>query len=187
MPACPPALPVCPCLQPVPVSQETEGMSCLGSGPPPPKTAMVEEYIIVGEPEARANSFVGTEEYLAPEIINGTGHSAPVDWWSFGILIFELLYGITPFRGERRDQTFENILTAPLQFPDKPVISPECQDLIAQLLVKDPAKRLGTRLGAEEIKQHAFFQGINWALLRNEPPPYIPLRQGGGPKTVDAD
>nr|AML78956.1 putative LOV domain-containing protein [Chlamydomonas noctigama] len=141
------------------------------------KPVMVEEQVVVGEPVARANSFVGTEEYLAPEIINASGHSAPVDWWSFGILIYELVYGVTPFRGARRDESFDNILNAPLRFPPKPMVSEECQDLITQLLVKDPAHRLGTKLGAEEIKTHAFFAGINWALLRNEAPPYIPQRQ----------
>lgn len=117
-----------------------------------------------------------SQEYLAPEVINAAGHSAPVDWWSFGILIYELVYGTTPFRGARRDETFDNVLKAPLKFPAKPQVSPECQDLITQLLIKDPAKRLGTAAGAEDIKTHPFFAGINWALLRNEPPPYIPHR-----------
>lgn len=138
------------------------------------KVSTVEDLIMVGEPIARANSFVGTEEYLAPEIINAAGHSSPVDWWSFGILIYELVYGFSPFRGEKRDQTFDNILKAPLTFPEKPAISDACKDLISQLLIKDTSKRLGSTLGAEEIKSHAFFKGLNWALLRNLPPPYIP-------------
>lgn len=62
----------------------------------------------------------------------------------------------------------------PLAFPAKPVISPEAQDLITQLLVKDPAKRLGTRAGAEDIKKHPWFEGVNWALLRHQTPPYVP-------------
>lgn len=129
---------------------------------------------LVAEPEGRANSFVGTEEYLAPEVINGTGHTAAVDWWSFGILMYELVYGFTPFRGSKREATFESILKRPLAFPAKPAVSPACQDLISQLLIRDPAKRLGTKAGAEEIKAHPFFKGINWALLRNTVPPYVP-------------
>jgi len=58
------------------------------------KSYTVDDYVLLAEPMARANSFVGTEEYLAPEVINAVGHSAPVDWWSFGILIYELVGGI---------------------------------------------------------------------------------------------
>nr|AML79616.1 putative LOV domain-containing protein [Stephanosphaera pluvialis] len=141
------------------------------------KTLAMDDFLLLAEPVARANSFVGTEEYLAPEIITAAGHSAPVDWWSFGILIFELVFGTTPFRGARRDETFENVVKAPLRFPTKPTVSPECQSLITQLLVKEPAKRLGSKSGAEEIKAHPFFKGINWALMRHEVPPYVPRRQ----------
>nr|AML79491.1 putative LOV domain-containing protein [Pediastrum duplex] len=145
-------------------------------GPGPHTAPNGDELVLLAEPAARANSFVGTEEYLAPEVINAAGHAAPVDWWSFGILMYELLYGFTPFRGARREETFENILRNPLTFPSKPVVSEACQDLIRQLLVKDPAKRLGTRSGAEEIKKHEFFKGLNWALVRNEQPPYVPRK-----------
>jgi serine/threonine protein kinase len=55
------------------------------------KPQLVDDFLLLAEPLARANSFVGTEEYLAPEVINAAGHSAPVDWWSFGILIYELV------------------------------------------------------------------------------------------------
>lgn len=151
------------------------------------KSYVLDDYLLLAEPVARANSFVGTEEYLAPEVINAAGHSAPVDWWSFGILIFELVYGITPFRGARRDETFENVIKAPLRFPAKPSVSQECQDLITALLIKDPAKRLGTRAGAEDIKSHPFFKGINWALMRHEPPPYIPRRADARPPSTSMD
>uniref|UniRef100_A0A126X1F8 non-specific serine/threonine protein kinase n=1 Tax=Oedogonium foveolatum TaxID=321584 RepID=A0A126X1F8_9CHLO len=140
------------------------------------------QYVLVAEPQAKANSFVGTEEYLAPEVITAQGHSAGVDWWSFGILMYELLYGFTPFRGSRRDETFENILKQPLSFPSNPPISDQCKNLISSLLVKEPAQRLGAKAGAEDIKAHPFFAGTNWALLRNETPPYVP-KQGKDPAT----
>uniref|UniRef100_A0A126X3J4 non-specific serine/threonine protein kinase n=2 Tax=Chlamydomonadaceae TaxID=3051 RepID=A0A126X3J4_9CHLO len=160
----------------VPKKKATKGSGAAGATAAQQAYNPADEFLMIAEPEARANSFVGTEEYLAPEIINATGHSAGVDWWSFGILIYELVYGVTPFRGARRDETFENIIKAPLRFPSKPVVSEACIDLVTQLLIKDPAKRLGAKAGAEEIKQHAFFRGINWALLRNETPPYVPRR-----------
>lgn len=132
--------------------------------------------MLVAEPEGRANSFVGTEEYLAPEVINAAGHTAAVDWWSLGILIYELLYGVTPFRGARREETFENILRNSLPFMTKPVISDAARDLISKLLEKDPKERLGSMAGAEEIKAHPFFAGVNWALLRQQEAPYVPSK-----------
>ena len=66
----------------------------------------------------RTNSFVGTEEYIAPEVIKGSGHTSAVDWWTLGILIYEMLYGTTPFKGKSRNATFSNILREEIPFPD---------------------------------------------------------------------
>lgn len=66
----------------------------------------------------RTNSFVGTEEYIAPEVIKGCGHTSAVDWWTLGILIYEMLYGTTPFKGKNRNATFANILRDEVPFPE---------------------------------------------------------------------
>ena len=64
----------------------------------------------------RTNSFVGTEEYIAPEVIKGCGHTSAVDWWTLGILIYEMLFGTTPFKGKNRNATFANILRDDVPF-----------------------------------------------------------------------
>jgi protein-serine/threonine kinase len=120
----------------------------------------------------RTNSFVGTEEYVAPEIIEGKGYTSTVDWWSFGILLFELCFGKTPFKGSTRTETFENIIKGDLHFPITQNISDEFKDLLTKLLIKIPNKRLGGTNGAEEIKEHPFFKDINWALIRNSRTPF---------------
>jgi serine/threonine protein kinase len=158
-----------------------------------------------------------------------------VDWWSFGVLLFELLHGTTPFRGSRRDETFDAVVKRQLAFPPESRASPECRDLITRLLHKasplapppcqlaaaaargagapvggpaaimraarpptqpcsshhhiqltrarpsptflraqDPAQRLGSRAGADEIKAHPFFSGLDWALIRMQKPPHVP-------------
>jgi len=66
----------------------------------------------------RTNSFVGTEEYIAPEVIKGCGHTSAVDWWTLGILIYEMLYGMTPFKGKNRNATFANILRDEIPLPE---------------------------------------------------------------------
>lgn len=123
----------------------------------------------------RTNSFVGTEEYIAPEVIRGTGHTAAVDWWTLGILIFEMLFGTTPFKGSNRNQTFSNILKSDIVFPDTQQISSSCKSLIKKLLIKDENKRLGSKIGASDVKNHPFFKSVQWALLRNQSPPMIPV------------
>ncbi|KAI4371186.1 hypothetical protein MLD38_019452 [Melastoma candidum] len=130
---------------------------------------------LIAEPtEARSMSFVGTHEYLAPEIIKGEGHGSAVDWWTFGIFLYELLFGRTPFKGSGNRATLFNVVGQPLRFPESPVVSFAARDLMRGLLVKEPQHRLAYKKGATEIKQHPFFEGVNWALIRCATPPEIP-------------
>ncbi|CAA2960550.1 serine threonine- kinase D6PKL2 [Olea europaea subsp. europaea] len=130
---------------------------------------------LIAEPtNARSMSFVGTHEYLAPEIIKGEGHGSAVDWWTFGIFLFELMFGKTPFKGSSNRATLFNVVGQPLHFPESPIVSFAARDLIRGLLVKEPQHRLAHKRGAAEIKQHPFFEGVNWALIRCATPPEIP-------------
>lgn len=137
---------------------------------------------LVAEPiNARSKSFVGTHEYLAPEVISGQGHGSAVDWWTLGVFLYEMLYGRTPFKGDNNERTLINILKQPLTFPRIGVSSAKeleemvkVQDLISKLLVKNPKKRVGSLKGSVEIKRHDFFKGVNWALIRSVRPPHVP-------------
>ncbi|KAL0443097.1 UNVERIFIED_CONTAM: Serine/threonine-protein kinase AGC1-5 [Sesamum latifolium] len=130
---------------------------------------------LMAEPtNVRSMSFVGTHEYLAPEIIRGEGHGSAVDWWTFGIFLYELIHGTTPFKGAGNRATLFNVVGQPLKFPEAPQASFMARDLIKGLLVKEPHKRIAYKRGATEIKQHPFFEGVNWALVRSAVPPYIP-------------
>ncbi|CAO3588176.1 unnamed protein product [Absidia cylindrospora] len=138
----------------------------------------------------RTNSFVGTEEYIAPEVIKGCGHTSSVDWWTLGILIYEMLYGTTPFKGSNRSETFGRVLHYDPKFSHQPAPyqqhtpSSTCKGLIRRLLHKDEGRRLGSRAGASDIKAHPFFKSVNFALLRHESPPIVPLVQL--PNGIDA-
>nr|AML79137.1 putative LOV domain-containing protein [Centella asiatica] len=125
----------------------------------------------VAEPMTQSNSFVGTEEYIAPEIIKGSGHGSAIDWWALGILLYEMLYGRTPFRGKNRQKTFANILYKDLTFPSSISVSLAARQLIHSLLKRDPESRLGSNGGSNEIKEHPFFHEINWPLIRCMSPP----------------
>jgi protein-serine/threonine kinase len=125
----------------------------------------------------RTNSFVGTEEYIAPEVIKGCGHTSAVDWWTLGILIYEMLFGTTPFKGKNRNATFANILRDDVAFPEHPgapQITNLCKSIIRKLLIKDEHRRLGSRAGASDVKSHPFFRTTQWALLRHMKPPMVP-------------
>ncbi|KZV47164.1 hypothetical protein F511_05215 [Dorcoceras hygrometricum] len=120
----------------------------------------------VAEPiDVRSMSFVGTHEYLAPEIVSGEGHGSAVDWWTLGIFIFELFYGVTPFRGLDHEITLANIIARALEFPKEAGIPASAKDLISQLLVKDPVRRMGSTMGASAIKHHPFFQGVELGIV----------------------
>ncbi|XP_057797753.1 protein kinase PINOID-like [Salvia miltiorrhiza] len=133
--------------------------------------------LFVAEPvAARSCSFVGTHEYVPPEVASGGAHGNAVDWWAFGVFIYEMIYGRTPFAGACNEATLRNIAKLPLAFPDAPCSASEAhaQGLISGLLHKDPTRRLGSRRGAAEVKTHPFFKGLNFALIRTMRPPSVP-------------
>ncbi|KAL9251557.1 Serine/threonine-protein kinase OXI1-like protein [Drosera capensis] len=116
----------------------------------------------------RSHSFVGTEEYVAPEMIIGQGHDFAIDWWCLGVTLYEMLYGETPFKGLNRRETFYRILT---KSPDLDGEVTPLRDLIRGMLEKEPQKRISL----EEIKRHDFFKGIDWdMILQLSRPPFIP-------------
>ncbi|KAI3517866.1 hypothetical protein L1887_17087 [Cichorium endivia] len=128
--------------------------------------------------ERRKNrSAVGTPDYLAPEILLGTGHGTSADWWSVGVILFELIVGIPPFNAEHPQMIFDNILNRNIPWPSVPEeMSHEAQDLIDQLLTEDPNQRLGAG-GATEVKQHAYFRDINWDTLARQKAAFVPASE----------
>nr|XP_043620593.1 serine/threonine-protein kinase OXI1-like [Erigeron canadensis] len=127
-------------------------------------------YITTTDPHSKSNSFVGTEEYVAPEMIQGTGHDFSVDWWCLGVVLHEMLYGTTPFRGINRKETFYRVLSKTPELVGEPT---PLRDLIRKLLEKDPKQRIRVA----EIKGHDFLKGVDWEkVLEISRPPYIPGR-----------
>ncbi|CAN6287072.1 unnamed protein product [Urochloa humidicola] len=119
-------------------------------------------------------SAVGTPDYLAPEILLGTGHGCSADWWSVGVILFELIVGIPPFNAEHPQTIFDNILNRKIPWPHVPEeMSVEAQDLINKLLTEDPHQRLGAN-GASEVKQHPFFKDISWDTLARQKAAFVP-------------
>uniref|UniRef100_A0AAR2K2N3 Ribosomal protein S6 kinase n=1 Tax=Pygocentrus nattereri TaxID=42514 RepID=A0AAR2K2N3_PYGNA len=125
--------------------------------------------------ENKAYSFCGTVEYMAPEVVNRRGHTHSADWWSYGVLMFEMLTGTLPFQGKDRKETMTMILKAKLGMPQ--FLSAEAQSLLRNLFKRNPSNRLGAGPdGVEEIKRHQFYSSIDWnKLFRREiQPPFKP-------------
>lgn len=124
---------------------------------------------------ARTSTLCGSLEFMAPEIIKGWKYGLVADWWSLGIVFYDMVDIKTPFHGQTKSETVQNILTQPVVPPAK--LSREAQDLMMKLLTKSRRSRLGAVNGAEEIKNHNFFHDIDWekAYAREMIPPFPPV------------
>lgn len=122
-----------------------------------------------------ANSVIGTPDYIAPELFNSNDDDFTVDWWALGIIVYEFLMGTPPFHATALEQILCNIANLKVVFDQE--ISSAAKDLVSQLLERNPKKRLGI-LGAEQVKNHVFFNGIDWINLRNSEPAFVPRTNG---------
>ncbi|XP_062828433.1 microtubule-associated serine/threonine-protein kinase 4 isoform X3 [Anolis carolinensis] len=116
----------------------------------------------------------GTPEYIAPEVILRQGYGKPVDWWSMGIILYEFLVGCVPFFGDTPEELFGQVISDEINWPEKDEAPPpDAQDLVTLLLRQNPLERLGTG-GAYEVKQHQFFQHLDWNSLLRQKAEFIP-------------
>jgi 3-phosphoinositide dependent protein kinase-1 len=130
------------------------------------------------KPERRGMTFVGTAEYVSPEVLGDKPAEFGADIWALGIMIYQMFFGKTPFKERTNYLIFRKIEQMKIDFGDgeKIKISEEAKDLITKILVKEPTKRLGAGEPGSEydishLKSHPFFKGINWKDLHNLTPP----------------
>jgi serum/glucocorticoid-regulated kinase 2 len=115
---------------------------------------------IIEEQNELESSFVGSPDYIPPEVITGDGHNLMADWWSFGILIYELLYGFPPFHDDKIERCFDLITSSNIRFPSKIRLTSTTKDFIVKLLKKNPNERLG-KGEFDQVIAHTFFESVN--------------------------
>ena len=127
-----------------------------------------------GNNHSRNYSCVGTSLYIAPEVLEKNGYGKEIDWWSLGIIFYEMLFGYAPFCSNTNNGICYKILNFEknLKFPNKIKISDNAKDLLLKLITNSN-NRLGKN-GSEEIKSHPFFKGVNWKKIKEMKPPFIP-------------
>ncbi|KAI8873952.1 serine/threonine protein kinase 15, partial [Ramicandelaber brevisporus] len=123
----------------------------------------------------RNKAVLGSPDYIAPELLLGTGNGNAVDWWSFGICLFEFLYGYPPFTDESPELIFRNILNQPVVFPEEgESAAPDSPPVHAQLILSQLNHDTAKRLDAPEIFAHSFFTDIDFANIRSMSAPFVP-------------
>ncbi|XP_018024683.1 microtubule-associated serine/threonine-protein kinase 2-like isoform X2 [Hyalella azteca] len=139
-------------------------------------TNLYENYLEMETKQFSDKQVFGTPEYIAPEVILRQGYGKPVDWWAMGVILYEFLVGCVPFFGETPEELFAHTVNDDIEWPEESdwPVDDTAKDLITALLTHNPLDRLGTVGGAAEIKEHPFFQPIDWNQILRQKAEFVP-------------